>query len=367
MIRFTCECGKPLQAKEEYAGQMTRCPDCGRELPIPGGSTAIQPAAAAPPRERPRAAADEDYEEAPPPMTGTSGKATASLVLGLMSFLCTLFTGIPAIILGIWGLVDINRNQGRLGGSGLAIGGLITGAIGTIGVLPLLLIGLLIPAVQKVREAANRVQCTNNLKQIGIAFHNYHDVHGQFPPAVVYDATGKPLYSWRVLLLPYLEQDALYRQFKLDEPWDSPHNKPLSMVMLKVYMDPSHPPEPGMTTYQVIRGKGTLFEADPQNGLVPLKDGKGRFQAKPIIKMADITDGTSNTFLVVETDQAVPWAAPMDLDFDPNGPLPKFGTAHAGGFNAAFADGSVRFLNNVAPQTLRALITRNGGEVIPPF
>src|SRR5262249_21734482 len=84
----------------------------------------------------------------------------------------------------------------------------------------------LITAVAQVRVATRRMQSTNNLKQIALAMHSYHDTMGRFPPAIVRDKEGKPLYSWRVLLLPYLEQQNLYNQFKLDEPWDSEHNRP---------------------------------------------------------------------------------------------------------------------------------------------
>ncbi|MFM8726754.1 MAG: DUF1559 domain-containing protein, partial [Planctomycetaceae bacterium] len=97
------------------------------------------------------------------------------------------------------------------------------------------LAGLMLPAVQSTREAARRMQSVNNLKQIGIALHGYHDATGDFPPAVVRDKDGKPLYSWRVLILPYLEQGNIFSKWKRDEPWDSPNNKPLSDLVLKVY------------------------------------------------------------------------------------------------------------------------------------
>src|SRR5271166_372859 len=90
-----------------------------------------------------------------------------------------------------------------------------------------MLIALLLPAVQAAREAARRAQCTNNLKQIALAMHNYASANNCFPPAATYTRDGKPLLSWRVLILPYLEQASLYNQFHLDEAWDSPNNKPL--------------------------------------------------------------------------------------------------------------------------------------------
>src|ERR1700676_3675353 len=103
------------------------------------------------------------------------------------------------------------------------------------------LIALLLPAVQAAREAARRAQCVNNLKQIGLAMHNYHSTYDCFPPAVTADDQGRPLLSWRVLILPYLEEAPLYAQFHLDEPWDSPHNLPLASKMPRVYTCPSDP------------------------------------------------------------------------------------------------------------------------------
>ena len=159
-----------------------------------------------------------------------------------------------------------------------------------------ILISLLLPAVQHVRHAAARTKCANNLHQIGLALHNYHDVNGHLPAAAVYDKDGKPLLSWRVLLLPYLEQDALYRQFHLDEPWDSAHNKKLLAQMPKVYAPVAGEAKgTDKTHYRVFTGKGTVFEGD-----------KG-------IRLTDIPDGTSNTILVVEAGDAVPWTKPADL------------------------------------------------------
>ena len=209
---------------------------------------------------------------------------------------------------------------------------------------------MMLPAIQSAREAARRAQCTNNLKQIALAMHNYHDVNNSFPKPAIVDKGGKPLLSWRVAILPYLEQNPLYNQFKLDEAWDSPHNKALLKMMPPPYLCPSRTQvEPFTTTYQVLTGKGALFES-----------GSGP-------RIADITDGASNTLMVVEAKEAVPWTKPDDLSFDPAAApsLVGAGSLHPGGFNASMADGSVRFIgNSINPSVFRVLVTRSGGEAI---
>lgn len=206
---------------------------------------------------------------------------------------------------------------------------------------------LLLPAVQKVREAAARTQDANNLKQMALAMHNYHDVNKGFPAAAICDMNGKPLLSWRVAILPYLEQDHLYKQFRLDEPWDSEHNKKLIPLMPPTYAIPAAPSKPGETHYRVFVGGGALFDRDK------------------LVKFPQITDGTSNTIMIVETAESVPWTKPEDIVYDAQKPLPKFGGFHAGIYNVALADGSVRAVSHsITEATLRAAITRAGGEVM---
>jgi hypothetical protein len=342
-ILVTCACGKQFQTGDEYAGRRARCPDCGRELIIPSpGPTSDVPL-------EPKQATDDEFASPGPYATKTSGKAITSLVLGLLSFICTIFTGIPAIIFGVLGLGDINRSKGRVQGKGLAITGIVLGGISSTVVPILILVALLVPAVQAAREAARRTQCVHNLKQIGLAMHNYNSAYGCFPPAAITDARGKPLLSWRVAILPFLENQSLYRQFKLDEPWDSPRNKALLAQMPGVYRCPSDPPvsDRSTTRYQVPTGPGTLFEGD---------EGTSIFA---------ITDGTSNTLLVVEAANPVPWTKPEDVRAGQDQPPPALGSLHPGGVNALIADGSVRFLKkSVDPQVLRALTTKGGGEII---
>src|SRR5882757_2755439 len=115
------------------------------------------------------------------------------------------------------------------------------------------LIALLLPAVQAAREAARRAQCMNNLRQIGLALHNYHDQYNTFPPAYVADATGKPMHSWRVLLLPQLGEGQLYSEYDFSEPWDGPNNSRLLTRMPRVYACPSHS-TPGHETNTAYAG-----------------------------------------------------------------------------------------------------------------
>ncbi len=211
-----------------------------------------------------------------------------------------------------------------------------------------LLIPAYLPAIPASGEAARRAQCVNNMKQIGLAMHNHHAAKNVFPQAVR-DKDGKPLLSWRVAILPYIEQQELYNKFHLDEPWDSEHNKALIKEMPAVYLCPSRAKaEPFTTSYRTFVGKGALFDEKEDTGLQV------------------VTDGTSNTILVVEAKDAVTWTKPDDIKFDPEAKgLQGADSNHPGGFNALFADGSVRFIKKSINELVwRALITRAGGEVV---
>ena len=179
--------------------------------------------------------------------------------------------------------------------------------------------------------------------------HAYEQSHGQLPPAVVYSPDGKPLYSWRVLLLPYIEQDDLYQQFHLDESWDSPHNIALLPRMPGTYAAPGSKASklpPYHTVCHVFIGKGAAFEGDEGLRLTQ-----------------DFPDGLSNTFLVVEAGEPVPWTKPEDLPYEPDGPLPDLRCLFKDGFRTGMADGSVHFVRKgTSEATVRAAITRNGSE-----
>ncbi len=212
-------------------------------------------------------------------------------------------------------------------------------------------IALLLPAVQQAREAARRTRDRNSLKMIGLALHNFHDVNNKFPARANYDESENALLSWRVHLLPFLEQNELYEQFHLDEPWDSEHNLTLIPMMPEVYQSQSFS-DPEKTVFLTIDGAGTMME------------GTAGFSFR------DVTDGTSNTLFVMEAnpDNAVIWTKPEDLPFDPENPKAGLGEIRPLGFQALFVDGSVRVIPiTIADEILRNLIIRNDGNVIDDF
>jgi RNA polymerase sigma factor (sigma-70 family) len=193
------------------------------------------------------------------------------------------------------------------------------------------------------------VRSTVRLSVLGRALHAYHDTHGSLPPAALWSKEGKPLLSWRVAVLPYLPGGkGLYEKFRLDEPWDSPHNRRLLAEMPSIYAAASRGRKKGWTPYQAFVGKGAAFE--------------GR---KGLRLPTDFPDGTVNTVLVVEAAEAVPWTKPGDLAYDPDKPLPRLGGRFRNGFLALFADGSVWFIKkDFTEKAMRDAITRNGGEVL---
>jgi len=209
------------------------------------------------------------------------------------------------------------------------------------------------PPLAKAQARAARARGMNNLKHLGLAMHNWHDVHKSFPAQANFDANGKPLLSWRVHILPYVGQQKLYERFHLDEPWDSEHNRALIEKRPDVYRSPaSKKGRHGYTSYVLPVGEETIC---------PGRRG---------VSLKEITDGTSNTIMIVEVgdDQAVIWTKPEDLPFDPEEPAKGLGGLVEGGFQATFCDGSARFIaDSIDPKTLRALFTRAGGEAVSRF
>lgn len=252
------------------------------------------------------------------------------------------------------------------------------------------LIGLLLPAVQKVREAAARLQCKNNLKQIGLAMHNYHDTHRRFPSGYTSAVSGGaeigPGWGWGAQILSQLEQDNLHRQIQFNVPMgDAVHAFPRT-VHLKVFQCPSDEevltftPEGG--SYELAQGSYVAVfgsnEMDDDPGA-----GNGMFFRNSKVKMGDVRDGTSNTLMVGERSirlkistwtGAVPGideAAALVLgsaDHPPNdlhAHEEDFWSNHSQGVNFLFADGSVHSIgNSINPATYQALATRRGGEVV---
>jgi Protein of unknown function (DUF1559) len=205
-------------------------------------------------------------------------------------------------------------------------------------------------------DTRTRLISSNNLKQIGLAWQIFHDKYSAFP-AGVYDKSGSKVgLSWRVAILPNIEQDKLYKQFKLDEPWDSENNKKLIPLMPRTYAPPGTDGKAGLTYYRSIGGPNTV--------LPPVKRGT---PGQPAIgvSMIQIPDGTANTMIVLEAGQPIEWTRPDDLEYVPGKPLPAVGGLFGDGLHIATADGFARFLakKSVTPELIKGLITVNGGEV----
>jgi hypothetical protein len=211
------------------------------------------------------------------------------------------------------------------------------------------------------RQARLRRKSANNLKQIGLALHSYHDTHKVFPPIAICSPDGKPLLSWRVAILPYLEEERIFQNFNMNQAWDGPDNIKLLSKMPKIYTPIGMKTKEAHTTfYQGFIGTGPDVQNRTAWGLL---DAKRPFGPPPPRGMGitHFQDGTSNTLLVVEAGEAVPWTKPVDIPYDANKPVPKLGGNFKDGFHVLFADGSVRFVRQFHEPTLRLLITPNDG------
>jgi len=228
-----------------------------------------------------------------------------------------------------------------------------------------LLVSLLIPATRSSRGAALRMSCSNNLKHIGLGLHAYYDEYGGLPPASTPDENGQPMHSWRVLILPFIEQQELYEQYDFDEPWDGPHNRQLADAMPEVYRCPGYQhqkrreswwagKEKPLTQYVAVVGGDTIFPPDRNR------------------HWEDVADGTAQTLMVVEVHQApVHWMSPTDVEFgefardlaDQSGDK-----NHVAGSQSVLADGSVHFIPaTIDREKVRALSTISGGETVEEF
>jgi|GEM_PF-1514583 len=209
-------------------------------------------------------------------------------------------------------------------------------------------------SITEARNAARSMAGMNNMKQIGIAFHNFHEVYKRFPVGefpeggLIKYKDGKPLLSWRVYLLPFIEQQPLFSQFKLDEPWDSPHNMALLDEMPDVYKSPSSADGTNKTRYLAPVGPSSILGE------------------KRIVRFRDISDGTANTAMLVEAgeDKAVPWTKPEDLTYDPKNPVGSLGKI-GDSLTILMADGSVwKLKTTIDAATLLNLFQRNDGNIV---
>ncbi len=227
-------------------------------------------------------------------------------------------------------------------------------------VIGAVLVALLLPAVQQARTAARTVQSKNNLKQIGLAMHNYYDVYSTFPPGGIYTENNEPYNAWITSILPFVEQAALYNQIDFNQPWTAPKNQPVFKSVTPTFLNPNIGPEASF----VGGGLGASHYAG--NSQVLKNNGS--------VKFDKMTDGTSNTILAGEVSGGfMAWGDPENRRDPANG----FGTAPnqfggpvtgRGGVNMLLADGSVRFISeNVDPLTLKALASPDGNDKVGEF
>ncbi len=240
-----------------------------------------------------------------------------------------------------------------------------------------LLMSLLLPAVQAARESARRMSCTNNLRQMGIGLHNYHDTHKTFPPGGIEPRTplrprGRQL-AWSVFLLPFVEQGPLYDHLDTNKAFDAPENAQAAATVLSLYICPSVP-----GAERLVQGRGPCRYGGIYGERITSRNQppKGVMLYDRAITIAEILDGTSSTLMVSEDSnfkdgQWINARNVFDQAFAINAAPPfenDIRSRHPGGANGLFADGSVRFLpETIQLKTLAAICTRAGGEIVPAF
>ncbi len=215
-----------------------------------------------------------------------------------------------------------------------------------------IVVALLLPAVRTAGPAAHRNHCLNNVKQIVLALHIYHDVHKSFPPAYTVDVDGNRLHSWRTLILPYMEQQALYEKIDLTKPWNDPANELARSVFVDTYVCPS-----------------AIVDDEPLSTYVAVVGDEAFFPGAATRRFDDLADGSNQTIAVIEVaaERAVHWMSPEDISIDEVLAMVREGISnHSGGvLVAGFADGHADpVASDIDPESLRALLTFAGGEVI---
>jgi hypothetical protein len=223
----------------------------------------------------------------------------------------------------------------------------------TIVAIVAVLIGLMLPAVQSGPRASRRNQCLNNQRQITLALFAYHNDKGCFPPAYVADENGKPMHSWRVLILPYLDRTDLFQAYDFKEPWDGPHNRLLADKMPSVFACPSNPDAPNCTGYALLVGPHA-FSSGPT----------GR-----TIDEISSADGAATTLMLVEAANAkINWLEPRDLNVEEmsfviNKSSQEITSHHAGAAVVSYCDGRTSTQPfDIKPEALKALTTVDGHE-----
>jgi hypothetical protein len=219
-----------------------------------------------------------------------------------------------------------------------------------------LLAFLLVPTIKSPREDGPRNACLNNLHNLGLALANYHAAHGCYPPAYLADTQGRRLVSWRVLLLPYLDNRQLYDEWKKhrDEPWNGPHNIKLSKQVLEFLHCPSDTGLATDTSYVAVVGPGTIWPGTAQVG------------------NSQIADGVASTILLVEVaNSGINWMEPRDLDFTNRAPGINsqsglgVSSKHPAVALVLFADGRITTISDhISDADLQALLTIAGGETV---
>jgi hypothetical protein len=353
MIQFSCSCGRLLQAPEGLVGHRLRCPICEQLQTVPVEAAArslasVEGGANAEPSDL-HFRTDEPSGPARRSTVVANYKAAWSFGLGLVAIgslplasVLAFSFGILAIVLAFLALRDRRRSAGRMVGLGPALAGVFLGAWALV-----CAIGGCSPVPYVAVHGQSRTQSANNLRQMVLALNTYClNFNGEFPP--VAGGPGiHPQLSWRVTLLPFMEEEELYIAFHLHEPWDSPHNKKLLERMPKTYVIPGISDGPGMTRYRAFVGDRAAFEK-PVPGSKPRR---GR-------RLADFPGGAGKTIFIAEAAEAVPWTKPDELEYEPDKPLPRLCDRFARA-QVAMGNAAVQSIEqNISELELRKMIER---------